>query len=87
VLSWGPLLTLSIYKAALGELDAVLRLNPKNGAVHYVRGQVFKQLGRTSEAQEKMKTATRIAREFLDKRPRELEAGPAAEAEITQETQ
>jgi tetratricopeptide (TPR) repeat protein len=75
------------YTQALTEIDAAGKLAPSSYAIHYVRGQVLKSLGRTEEALAEMRTFTQMSNDARDKRQHELEAGPAPNPEITADPQ
>jgi tetratricopeptide (TPR) repeat protein len=77
------------YARALDEIDAAEKADPDNSSVHYVRGQVLKNLGRTHEAEAEMQAFTRISNSAREKRQKELDPnsapGPLPNPELSRE--
>jgi tetratricopeptide (TPR) repeat protein len=73
------------HSQALLEIDAAGKLDPDSYTIHYVRGQVLKSLGRTTEAQTEMQAFTKMSNDAREKRRQELESVP--NPELTAEPQ
>jgi Flp pilus assembly protein TadD len=64
-----------------------LKSSPNNQALHYLRGQILKRLGRIEEAQAEMKTASELYEQSLAIRQKEFESGPLPNPEVNREPQ
>ena len=75
------------YKVALGELDAVIRLDRANASARYLRGQVLVHMGREKEGRVDLATATRMLNQQRSARQKELETPAAPSPELAREPQ
>lgn len=69
------------YALALREINLAVEFAPSSVAVHYIRGQLLKQVGRQLEAQTELLTVTKLE-ESTDRGEAELETGPTPEPEL-----
>ena len=72
---------------ALSEVEAADKADPGNYTIHYLRGQVLRQLGRVEEAKAEMQATTRMMNKPREERQKELYGGALPSPEITQEPQ
>jgi predicted RNA polymerase sigma factor len=63
------------------------KADPGNYTIHYLRGQILKQLGRLEEAKAEMQATTRMMNKPSEQRQQELYGGALPSPEITREPQ
>ncbi len=73
------------YRAALAELDEVIRLDPGNASARYLRGQVLVRMGREKDGRTELATATKMLNQQRAARQKELEGEPAPSPELARE--
>jgi hypothetical protein len=75
------------YRAALSELDDVIRLDAGNASARYLRGQVLVHMGREKEGSVELAVATKMLNQQRAARQKELEGEPSPSPELAREPQ
>jgi len=73
------------HRAALPELDEVIRLDPGNASARYLRGQVLVRMGRQKEGRAELAAATQMLNQQRAARQKELEGEKAPSPELARE--
>jgi tetratricopeptide (TPR) repeat protein len=73
------------YRAALSELDHVIRLDSGNANARYLRGQVLVRMGREKDGREELASATKLLNQQREARHRELEGETVPSPELARE--
>ena len=73
------------HRAALPELDEVIRLDPGNASARYLRGQVLVRMGREKEGRAELAAATQMLNQQRAARQKELEGEKAPSPELARE--
>jgi tetratricopeptide (TPR) repeat protein len=73
------------YRAALAELDEVIRLDSGNASARYLRGQVLVRMGREKDGRAELAIATKMLNEQRAARRKELEGERAPSPELARE--
>jgi len=73
------------HRAALAELDEVIRLDQGNASARYLRGQVLVRMGREKEGRAELAIAAKMLNEQRSARQKELEGDRAPSPELARE--
>jgi len=73
------------YRAALAQLDEVIRLDENNAPSRYLRGQVLLRMGREKEGREELALATKMMNDRRATRHKELEGETVPSPELARE--
>jgi tetratricopeptide (TPR) repeat protein len=73
------------HRAALAELDEVLRLDQGSASARYLRGQVLVRMGREKEGRAELAVATKMLNQQRAARQKELEGERAPSPELARE--
>jgi len=73
------------HRAALAELDEVIRLDQGNASARYLRGQVLVRMGREKEGRAELAIAAKRLNEQRSARQKELEGDRAPSPELARE--
>ncbi len=73
------------YRAALTQLDEVIRQDAGDASARYLRGQVLVRMGREKEGREELATATKMLNQQRSARQKELEGERAPSPELARE--
>jgi len=75
------------YRAALTELNEVIRLEPENAGARYLRGQVLIRMGRERDGRDELARATKMLNAQRSARREELEGERTPSPELEKEPQ